>query len=290
MDKDSKQIYEDEIDLLELAAAVWKRKLYIIGFVFLVSAAAVIYSLSLDNVYESAAILKPTEQTATSSSLGGLGALAGFAGINISSGGSVFADINVLLNNRKFVADFVKKNNLASRLVDEQAFFETSKFKQNEKYYLYRMVKPKITVSQDKPTTYIAVVVRDENAALANEMLSLLLKEISLTLKTKHMENIDKRIDNYKLEIDKATDMILKHKLSELVSNLIQSKVLANADEYYGFSIIAEPSLPDSKEKAGPYRARMCIIAFFSSFILAVCAVLFIELIKRNRKNGMSAG
>ncbi|WP_265820665.1 Wzz/FepE/Etk N-terminal domain-containing protein [Geovibrio ferrireducens] len=289
MDKDNRQIYEDEIDLLELAAIVWKRKLYIIGFVFLVSLAAVVYSLSLDNVYESRTVLKPTAQTSAQSSLGGLSTLAGFAGININSGGSVYADINVILSNKDFLADFIKENNLAPKLLKDPAIAETAEFKQNEKFNLFQLIYNDLKLAEDKNTQYITFSYNNTDPALAKEILTLLLKDISGVLRTKQLENLDKRIENYKLEIDRAADLTLKAKLSELVASLIQSKVLANADEYYGFSIMTEPSLSDPLDKVGPKRAQMCLAAFFVSLFLAVFSTLVLHFSGNNLKKRKKA-
>ncbi|QAR34196.1 hypothetical protein EP073_12510 [Geovibrio thiophilus] len=284
MDKYNRQIYEDEINLLELAAVIWKRKLYIIGFVFLISAATVIYSLSLNNVYESKTVLKPTAQTSTQNSLGGLGTLAGFAGININSGGSVFADMNVILNDKAFLADFIKRNELLPKLLEEMSVADTSEFRKNEKFSLFKLIHEDLKLVEDKSTQYITFSYNNSSPELAKEILTLMLRDVSNVLRSKQLENLDMRIENYKLEIDRAADLALKTKLSELVANLIQSKVLANADEYYGFSIISEPSLPDPLDKVGPHRLRICIIAFIGSFIFMVFGVLVINFIMNSTK------
>lgn len=281
---EQKHQLDDEIDLIELAAIIWKRKLYIIGFVFVVSVITVIYTLSLDNIYESKAVLKPTAQTSTQNSLGGLSSLAGFAGININSGGSVYADIKVLMNDQEFLADFVKKNELAQKLIEEPNTLKTDDFKKNEKFYLSSLIEEQVIVTEDKTTQYITFAFRNTNPVLANEILSALLKDVSSVLRVKQLENVDKRIENYKFEIDRAADITLKNKLSELVANLIQSKVLASADEYYGFSIISGPSTPDILDKVGPKRAQMCMIAFFSGLFMTVFVVLLIHFIQKALK------
>ncbi|GAB1536507.1 Wzz/FepE/Etk N-terminal domain-containing protein [Geovibrio sp. ADMFC3] len=285
MNTEQKHQLDDEIDLIELAAIIWKRKLYIIGFVFVVSVITVIYTLSLDNIYESKAVLKPTAQTSTQNSLGGLSSLAGFAGININSGGSVYADMNVIISNKEFLADFIKKNDLTSKLLKEPEIAETSEFKANEKFNLFKLIYNDLKLTEDKNTQYITFSYSNPNSTLAKEVLTLLLNDISDILRAKQLENLDKRIENYKLEIDRAADLTLKAKLSEMVASLIQSKVLANADEYYGFSIISEPLVADPMDKVGPHRSRICIVAFVSSFMLAVFGVLVINFITNNIRN-----
>lgn len=296
MSADKKNHNDDEIDILEFIEIVWKRKFFICAFLALVSVCVVIYTLTLDNIYASRAVLKPTDShSAASSSLGGLGSLVGLTGINIGSGGSVFADMTVLLKDKRFIAEFIKKNNFAPKLAKNPDALNTPSFKENETFNLYSMVNTRITLNEDRLTNYITVSFEDKDPAFAKEFVTAFLVEISGILKQKQLENVDKRIENYKLEIDRAADMTLKIKLSELVANLIQSKVLANADEYYGFSVISEPSMPDLKDRIYPKRAKICIIVFFGGFVAAVFGVLIhkfsIDAINRRkdylaRKNG----
>lgn len=272
--------HSDEIDLFELASVIWSYKLYIAFFVIFVSVSTVIYVVMRDNIYESKSVLKPTEQTTGSSSVGGLGALAGIAGINLNSGGSVYADIVVLLSDQNFFANFLKKNNLAPKLAEDPVVLESPEFKKDEKFNLYKLISNDISVTEDKTTKYIFFSYRNQNPALAEEVLLLLLKEISDVLRVKQLENMDKRIENYKLEIDRAADTTLKTRLSELVASLIQSKVLANADEYYGFSIISAPSKPDLADKVAPKRAQICIIAFVASLLASIVGVIIYDTVR----------
>lgn len=281
--KERTHLYDDEIDLFELASVVWSKRIFIAVFVAVVSLLAVGYSLHLKNIYESKAVLKPT-QSSNQPSLGGLGALAGFAGINIGGGDSVFADINILIRDQKLIAEFIKKNNFQEKLLGNTEIMKTERFMKNENSILYKTVSSTLKVIEDKSTKYITVTFENEDPKFAQEFLNAFLEEISNLLKRIQMGNIDTRIDNYKNEISKATDLTLKTRLSELVATLIQNKVLANADEYYGFTIISGPTLSDLENRVSPKRSQICIIAFVTSFILAVFLAILINFIKNYRQ------
>ena len=113
-------IEEDEIDLKELFDTILKYKFKIAIFVFVVTSITIAYSLSMPNIYESKTILSPTEKD-SAPNLGGLGALAGFAGINIGGGGkvSVVDKMNVLLQNYTFNKRVIKKHHLLDKLLEE---------------------------------------------------------------------------------------------------------------------------------------------------------------------------
>ncbi len=70
------QPIDDEIDLRELLGALWKGKWIIIATTFVFAAGAVLYALSLPNIYKSDALLAPAE----SSNGGGLSKMAGQLG------------------------------------------------------------------------------------------------------------------------------------------------------------------------------------------------------------------
>src|SRR5690554_1833185 len=88
---------EDEIDLAGFFAVIWKRKLAIICFVAAASIIAVITVLMMDNIYQSKALLKPTDtkNSGLSSALGGLGGIAAIAGVDLGTGsGNVYSDMD----------------------------------------------------------------------------------------------------------------------------------------------------------------------------------------------------
>ncbi|WP_029864311.1 Wzz/FepE/Etk N-terminal domain-containing protein, partial [Vibrio parahaemolyticus] len=106
----------DEIDLRELFDALWKGKWIIIVTTIVFAVGAVLYSLSLPNIYKSDALLAPAE----SSSGGGLsqmasqlGGLAALAGVNLDAGESSQTDLAVqVMKSRQFVEAFISKHDL----------------------------------------------------------------------------------------------------------------------------------------------------------------------------------
>ena len=79
--------FENQIDLRELFNVIFQGKWVIITITSVVSICAVIYSLSLPNIYQSKALLVPvTSSNGVSGSLGNYAGLAGLAGISLPSG------------------------------------------------------------------------------------------------------------------------------------------------------------------------------------------------------------
>ncbi|TYB36698.1 MAG: hypothetical protein FXF49_00455 [Flexistipes sinusarabici] len=280
--------YEDEIDLVELFAVIWKHKFFIFIFVFLVSVGAVVYSLMQDNIYQSKAVLSPSVNEGSSrlSSLANqLGPLSGMLPGSIGgSGPNIYNSMKNILDNQKFLTGIVEENKFYNDLFEDfDELKETEDFSKHKDFMYFKAFKDAISISQDEESGFITLSVKHKDRFFAEEAVNTLLHDISAYLKKKELENINLKIDNYKEEISSTSDIILKNKLSEFVASLIQSKVMAKAQTYYGFEIISEPYVPDEFDKVGPNRKLICIVAFVTACILSVFMVFLYEFVKSNR-------
>ena len=70
---------KEEIDIVGLLKTIWDSKSIIIASTSVFSIAAVIYSLSLTNIYESEALLSPVNQSGSNQSMGNVAGLANLA-------------------------------------------------------------------------------------------------------------------------------------------------------------------------------------------------------------------
>ena len=78
----SRQTAEDEIDLLELARKVWAERKLVLRWCCYAAVIGLIVAFSIPREYTTVAVLAP-ETASNKNSLGGLGALASMAGINV---------------------------------------------------------------------------------------------------------------------------------------------------------------------------------------------------------------
>ena len=84
MSQENSTYHENATDIKELIAILWNKKLFIIFITSIFSILAVIYSLSLSNIYTSTTLLAPTNKDdSLQSKLGQFSSLASFSGINI---------------------------------------------------------------------------------------------------------------------------------------------------------------------------------------------------------------
>ncbi|WP_025559174.1 Wzz/FepE/Etk N-terminal domain-containing protein, partial [Vibrio parahaemolyticus] len=117
----SQQSADDEIDLRELFAALWKGKWLIIATTFVFALGSVLYAMSLPNIYKSDALLAPAESSnggGLSKMAGQLGGLAALAGVNLGGSESSQTDLAVqVMKSRQFVEAFINKHDLLVPLI-----------------------------------------------------------------------------------------------------------------------------------------------------------------------------
>jgi len=297
---------EDEIDLRELFRTIWKNKFFIGIFVFIITILSILFVLSKPNEYKVYTILAPQEQT---KSLGGLGALASMAGVNIGANAGITPDIAFknLLTNYPFMKSFIKKHHydeciLNNKLEKDYIFamnndsiykFFHSNNKENKEedknkisFFkdIYTPLEKRFSISTDKQTGLITISFISPSREFAYNILNTFLVDATNFLVNKNLEEIDIKINKYQKELTHTNNLELKTELAKLISNLIKQKVYINSSKYYKVKVISEAYIPDVKDKAKPKRALIVIVAFIASFIFSIFLVFFIEFI-RDTKN-----
>lgn len=129
---------DDEIDLRELFATLWRGKWIIILFTIVFAAAGVFYALSKPNIYQANVLMAPAQDEGQGGGLSGqLGGLAGLAGISLGGGGgSQTVMAKEVIQSRAFLRDFIHRHNLMVPLMATEAWStEQERWEINEEIY-----------------------------------------------------------------------------------------------------------------------------------------------------------
>jgi LPS O-antigen subunit length determinant protein (WzzB/FepE family) len=299
-------VMEDEIDLRELAATVGKHKKKLIAFTIVIVVGSILWTLSKPNVYSSQAILVPQEQSKTAN-LGGLSALAGMAGVDIG-GGEMSADkaYQIYLNDYVWMRKFLVETKLFGKINDPKrvnnyrfarnidTFYRFSNNRdlvllnelndaEKEKllFATYKKVQASLSISTDKLTSAITLSYSDPDAELAKEVVESFLGYASSSLRQNELLDMEKKISYYEQELSKTSDLALKTQLSQLMSALIQKKVLAQSSEYYNVKVVTPPSVSYVDDKIGPKRGLIVMVSLVTSLILGIFGIFFLEFITK---------
>ena len=301
---DTNCIEEDEIDLRELFHTIWIHKYKIMIFTFVVTSLTIIYTLSVPNSYKSSVILAPQVQS-SKSSLGGLSALAGMAGVNLGGGSmDAYNSLKTVIDDDGFEKMLVEKYNLSEKLspkaMDKHLVFalgvrtfydffhatnkKDDRSKDEIEYDTIKKLKKIVSISSDKKSGAITLSVVLPDRFLAKKLLEIYLHESTNYLRKIDMLEINKKLHYYKNELANTNDIELKTQISQLISALIQKKVLSSASEFYIVKEITKPEVAFIKDKTKPKRALIVIVAFITSIILGIFGVFFIEFLKNSKE------
>ncbi|MDD2697965.1 MAG: Wzz/FepE/Etk N-terminal domain-containing protein [Arcobacteraceae bacterium] len=303
----NQMIEEDEIDLRELAKTIGRYKWKILFFSIIVTGLSVAFALSKPNEYESSTLLMPQENAKPSIG-GGLAALAGMAGVDVGGGGNPGPEesFNALLHNYDFMKEFVLKYDLPNKLYSEESQknyqfalgydgvykFLNGKGKSPENnvsqeemvFNTVKNIEKTIVIATDKKSSILTMSAKHSDPYMAKYLVESFLSYASAFLKSKDMKDNDKQIAYYNEAIRNTSDIALKVKLAELASALIQKKVLSDANEFYNVKQFTKPDVAYVKDKVGPKRALIVVVAFVTSLILGIFGAFFIEFLKGNKE------
>jgi uncharacterized protein involved in exopolysaccharide biosynthesis len=296
--KNQKQgINDDEIDLRELFHILFQGKWIIFSVTTFMSIAAVIYSLSLPNIYESKALLVPVDSSnSISASLKGYSGLAGMAGISLPSGSkdsnsakaikklttlSFFKNNvlpNILLPDLMSVEAWNKKTNVLSYDANiynntTNEWIEDSKKRRPTVQKSFAVFKREhLTVTQDKQTDFVTIAIKHESPFIAQKWTELLIEEINAFYRQKDKLESQKAVIYLNTQIGKTNLSEIKQVIAELLQQETQKLTLIEANKAYVFDYIDPPAVMEQKSE--PSRSLICIIGFFFGGIFGILLVL----------------
>ncbi len=297
-------IEEDEIDLKELFSTIWKNKFIIALFALLITSFAILFALKKPNIYNSSTILilKNSDKPSIG---GGAAAMAAMAGIDLSGGGGgidISSLFKNLLGNYFFHKDIIEKYTIDKMVGIENIehnfvfamgksevydFFKSTSDKEEKDheeiiFETYKNIKNILSISTDKESGAITLSAKFADRFVAKKLIDIYLNEMSSYIKRLDLKEVDEQVAYYDKELDSAKTLDLKSNITALLSALVKKKVLSQAGEFYMVKQLTKPKVAYIKDKVGPKRALIVIVAFITSIILGIFFVFFKEFLKSN--------
>ena len=287
----------DEIDIKSLLKTILASKRLIIASTVSFAIIALIYSLTLTNIYQSTALLSPVgDQSNSSQSLNNLGGLASLAGINISStsGGNStkaitkittlsFFEENILPN--IFLPDL-----MAVRTWDEDSnsvIYDSSYNVQTGKWNniphpqkSYKVFKGKLQVSEDYETKFLTISVKHESPHIAKEWTELVVNQINDSFRAKDKREAESAMNFLNTQMALTSYTEIKQVVAQILKQKMQQLTLIEANKFYVFSYLDQPAV--ARNKIEPSRTSICILGTLLGFMLGVLFVLVRDYFKED--------
>ena len=289
----------DVIDLRELFYVLWDGKWIIVFITTFASIFAVIYSLSLPNIYESKAILVPTNSSSSiSGALRSYGGLASLAGISLPSGGDEGNSAKAIQKIKSL--SFFENNILTNiHLPDLMAFkswdSETNTVSYNENTYdtssntwivdnsdpmlkipsaqkSFYAFKSKLNLIVDNKTGFITLSIKHQSPFLAKQWAELVVNEVNSYYREKDKLESEKAVSYLNQQISMTSLSEIKQVLAQLLQEETKKLTLIEANQFYVFDYIDPPAVME--EKSAPTRSTICIMIALLGGILSTLLVL----------------
>ncbi|CAH1543643.1 Lipopolysaccharide biosynthesis protein [Vibrio jasicida] len=292
---------DDEIDLSELFKALWKGKWIIIATTFVFAVGAMLYALSLPNIYKSDALLAPAESSnggGLSKMAGQLGGLAALAGVNLGGGESSQTDLAVqVMKSRQFVEAFINKHDLlvplmASKdwdLANDKLILDEELYNPNTGEWLREpngmrgaiptaqeafevFSKEVLDVSQDKDSGLYTISVKNYSPYVAQQWVNWLIEDINKVMRERTIAETSQNLAYLNTQLQKTAVTDMQSTFYKLIEEQTKSLMLAEVQEEFVFKVIDPAVVPELKD--GPKRALISILGVFVGGIFSVLIVL----------------
>ncbi len=292
---------EGEIDLRELLVALWRGKWWIVVSTLVGAVIAVIFAISLPNIYRSEALLAPSAEqqggglAAIAAQFGGLASLAG---VNLSGGGgpdktAIAVEIG---KSRQFLSRFIRQHQLEVPLmavtkadkvtgelvIDENAYDVTSnkwvrevppgKSVEPTDWELVKKFLDIASISKDAKSGLVTVAVEYYSPESAKQWVDWLVADLNEAMKLRDQTDATRNISYLKAQLEKTPVADMQKVFYQLIEDQTKTLMLTEVNQEYVFKTL-DPAVV-AEEKAKPKRALIAVLGTLLGGMLGVMIVL----------------
>jgi uncharacterized protein involved in exopolysaccharide biosynthesis len=296
---------DDEIDLRELFATLWRGKWTIIALTVVCAAAGVFYALSQPNIYQASALLAPAQNEGSSRIGGQLSGLASLAGVNLGGGDANKTVIaRETLQSRAFLTDFIHRHNLAVPLMATKAWdmssgewiFHDDIYDASARQWLsdengqsldptdwdlVKQFRQQLSVSENKDNGMLTVSFKSVSPVAAKNWVEKLVHDINEHMRAQDVKEAEASIAYLEDKLRQTNIAGMQQVFYQLIEQETRTVMLANAQREYVFKTVDPAVVP--QEKSEPKRALIAIVTTLLGGMLGVFTVLVIAFIRSGK-------
>ncbi len=270
----------------------------------------VIFSLNLPNIYQSSALLAPSnDQNLAPGNLRNIGGLASIAGINLPSNASIDNTQEALekMQSLSFFANEIMPEIYLAELlavnswdpIKNRTIFDNDIYDEKTNNWVRDVEYPKtqipsaqesfdvfknnhLIITEDQITGFIRISIRHQSPYVAKKWVELMITKINAFYRQKDKLEAEIAVSYLNEQIAKTSLAEIKQIMAEIQKQEIQKLTMIEAKESYVFDYIDPPEAMEVKNS--PNRAIICILGAFFGTMLGVFIVLlrhFRSIIKK---------
>ena len=273
-------IDNDTIDVIALWRLLWGNRFLLAAVAGVFGIAAVVYALLLTPIYRAEAVITPVASGGladTASSLAGrFGGLASLAGIDVGSSSVAGQEAHAVLESRRLLEEFVRRNDLVDVLVPPGS-------EQSTVWYAAKTLRESVaSITKDDldGTTTVAIEWKDPQvaAAWANGLVAL----ANDLLRTKAIADSNRNIEYLNKQIAATSVVEMQRVLYGLIQNEMQTLMLANARADYAFTVVDPAVVPEARSK--PKRRLIVVTGVAFGLALGALFIFGRDTVRRYRE------
>ena len=290
---------DEPFDILDIFRILIGGKWIIACATISVSIIAIIYSLSLPNIYQSKAILVPVNSSSSiSGALQSYSSVASLVGVSLPSEDGESNSVQAIekLGTLSFFKNDVLSaiflpNLMAIKSWDHNSnklFYDESAYNTSTNSWVrdfsypkkqvpsaqeaFEVFKTHLSIGEDTNTGFISISIKHQSPYIAKNWTDLVISKINAYYRQKDKLEALKAIDYLKNQIAVTNISEIKQVMAELLQKETQKLTLMEANEYYVFEYIDPPVIMEKKSE--PKRSLICIFGSFLGFMIGAILVL----------------
>ena len=292
---------DDEIDLRELFAALWRGKFLITFCVVAAVTLAALYLRSAERKYSVTYVFKPVATEDGMPSLGGLGGLASLAGVSLpSSSSGDFLTFKFMLKSEEVAAQILEDTTLTQSIFASEWSVADGIFRQppDGAYAPYiRAVKKLLTgqdaheyvapnaarlsnwlveafsSSEDRDTGFLTLSAETSKPALMIAVMARATRATDRLLKERYIASAEQTMGFYQQQLAKARAREHREALAKLIAQEDQKLMLASKGTYFVAEPLTDPSVslnPTSPKASLVLALSVVLGSFFGAALVLI--------------------
>jgi capsular polysaccharide biosynthesis protein len=285
------------MDLVGLATAFWKFKMWILAGTVLAGIIAVYLAMTARPVYQAKAVIAQKESDKSGGNanvLSKLGGLGGLMGGQLGGGNTTLDRIEVILRGHELADSVITKNNLMPKLFPDlwDASAGAWKVKDPSKIPDLRkgidlLSNQILGVAVDTRKNMITVSASIYDSLLVKQIVDFYLDALNEKLFMDVKKDAETNRDYLESQLANVSDPMIREKISNMIGFEIEKYMLVSSKS---IEVLDRPVVP--LERSAPLRKKMVAMGLLIGFFLstfAVFALLFVQRSLAEQKSKRSA-
>jgi len=292
---DPKDQFEDEINPLEIARAIYNQRLMILIVTILFTVCSIIYALNLPNLYTSNAVIEISSKSQTES--GGTSALglALTASIALTEGPSGSSKGMALLTSKETTRSLMTNEDFVMDLFEFKSYDPVTKeveysgslidqntgLRKKPSYLLaHKVLMSGLQVEYDKFTGFIRISYTHGSPVFSRKILHLLVSEVNNKAREKDLAATKESLEYLNLKFVETNIENIRVTISSLIESQLKKEMFAFINEDYLLSFIDPPYLPE--QISSPNRRAIVLAGTFLGFFLSILSSVAIYFFRKS--------